>query len=100
LWSVTTAGESLGEITFTIGSRGAQKGRKVRQQLWAKEVELPAGSGSVVKATCIIARETDPPEGAEVVEWRLQTNRSATTRDEVIELVDWYHARWKIESVP
>jgi hypothetical protein len=97
LWSTTTAGEPLGEITFTIGPRGAQKGRKVRQQLWAKEVELPAGRGSVVKATCVIAREIDPPEGAEAVEWRLLTNRSATTLDDVIELIDWYRARWEIE---
>ena len=97
LWSTTTAGEALGEITFTIGARGEQKGRKVRQQLWAQEVALPAGRGSVVKATCIIAREIDPPEGAEAVEWRLLTNRSATTLAQVIELIDWYRARWEID---
>ena len=45
---------------------------------------LPAGRGSVVKATCVIAREIDPPEGAEAVEWRLLTHRSATTLDDVI----------------
>ncbi|WP_441295166.1 IS4 family transposase [Massilia glaciei] len=97
LWSTTTAGEPLGEITFMMGPRGTQKGRKVRQQLWAKEVDLPAGRATTVKATCIIAREIDTPVGSEAVEWRLLTNRSATTLDEVVELVEWYCARWEIE---
>lgn len=97
LWSTTTAGDALGCITFAIGSRDGQKGRIVRQQLWAKEVELPAGRGGTVKATCIIAREIDPPKGVEPIEWRLLTNRSATTLEQVVELVDWYRARWEIE---
>ena len=31
LWASTVDGEALGEITFTIGPRDKQKGRKVRQ---------------------------------------------------------------------
>ena len=31
------------------------------------------------------------------MEWRLLTNRSAPTLDDVIELIDWYRARWDIE---
>ncbi|MET2544713.1 IS4 family transposase, partial [Ralstonia pseudosolanacearum] len=30
-------------------------------------------------------------------EWRLLTNREATTLHEAIELIDWYRARWEIE---
>jgi hypothetical protein len=97
LWTHTLDGESLGEIAFTIGPREKQKGRKVRQQLWAKRVTLPAGRGITVEATCIIAREIDPPPGVEPIEWRLLTNRTATTLDELIELIDWYRARWEVE---
>ena len=58
---------------------------------------MPAGRGIKVEATCIIAREIDAPADVEPIEWRLLTNRSATTSEEVIELIDWYRARWDIE---
>jgi hypothetical protein len=35
--------------------------------------------------------------GVQLVEWRLLTNRDATTVDAVAELIDWYRARWEIE---
>ncbi|WGG52761.1 IS4 family transposase [Rugamonas sp. DEMB1] len=97
LWAHTLDGAPVGEISFTIGARDKQKGRKVRQQLWAKRVELPARRGAKIAATCVIAREIDAPAGVEPIEWRLLTNRSATTSEEVIELIDWYRARWEIE---
>lgn len=97
LWAHTLDGAPLGEISFTIGARDKQKGRIVRQQLWAKRVELPARRGVKIAATCLIAREIDAPAGAEPIEWRLLTNRTATTVAEVIELIDWYRARWEIE---
>jgi hypothetical protein len=97
LWARTVDGESLGEITFTIGPRDKQKGRQVRQQLWAKRVALPAGRGVTVAATCIIAREIDTPAGEDPIEWRLLTNRTASVLEDVIELINWYRARWEIE---
>ncbi len=97
LWAHTLDGAPVGEIGFAIGARDKQKGRKVRQQLWAKRVELPARRGVKIAATCLIAREIDAPAGVEPIEWRLLTNRTATTADEVIELIDWYRARWEIE---
>ena len=97
LWSHTLDGAPVGEISFVIGARDKQKGRKVRQQLWTRSVELPARRGAKIAATCVIAREIDAPAGVEPIEWRLLTNRTATTVDEVIELIDWYRARWEIE---
>lgn len=97
LWAHTLDGAPVGEISFVIGARDKQKGRKVRQQLWAKRVELPARRGVKIAATCVIAREIDAPAGVEPIVWRLLTNRTASTADEVIELIDWYRARWEIE---
>ncbi|MFV8612066.1 IS4 family transposase, partial [Ralstonia pseudosolanacearum] len=37
------------------------------------------------------------PAGVKPIEWRLLTNREATTLHEAIELIDWYRARWEIE---
>ena len=98
LWWHTCTGEPLGEIVFTMGSRHGQKARKVRQQLWARRVSLPAGKAGTVSATCIVAREIGAPAGTKPVEWRLLTNREAPTAADVVELIDWYRARWEIET--
>lgn len=96
LWAHTTSGEAMGEITFTMPARDGQKSRKVRQQLWAREVGISAGK-QTVSATCIVAREIDAPKGAKPVEWRLLTNRAAPVVEDIIELINWYLARWEIE---
>lgn len=97
LWAHTCAGEPLGEIVFTRGSRHGQKAREVRQQLWARPVKIPAGKAGPVAVTCIVAREIDAPAGVKPVEWRLLTNRAAPKTADVVELIDWYRARWEIE---
>ena len=97
LWAHTTHGPALGEIEFALAARPGVKARTVRQQLWARQVELPAGKGKLVSATCIVAREVGAPAGVKPIEWRLLTNRAATTADEIAQLIDWYRARWEIE---
>jgi hypothetical protein len=97
LWAHTCAGEVLGQIEFAMPARHGVKARMVRQQLWARRVELPAGKGKTISATCIVAREFDAPAGAKPIEWRLLTNRDAETTEAVVELIDWYRARWEIE---
>jgi len=97
LWSYAQAGEPLGEIVFTMAVRHGQKARQVRQQLWARRIEIPAGKTGSVWVTCIVASEIGAPEGVTPVQWRLLTNREASTLADVIELIDWYRARWEIE---
>lgn len=97
LWEATTSGAPLGEITFAIGSRENQKGRTVRQQLWAHEVEIKDGEKGRITVTCVVAREVGAPVGVKPIEWRLLTNRTVTTQEQAVELIDWYRARWEIE---
>lgn len=97
LWATTTQGIPLGEIAFTLGSRHGVKARQVRQRVWLQRIELPAGVGQSVAAICLVAREFDAPSGVKPIEWRLLTNRDATTLQQAIELIDWYRARWEIE---
>jgi IS4 transposase len=78
-------------------ARGTQKARSVRQQLWARAVEIADGKAGKVMATCIVAREIDAPKGSKPVEWRLLTNRQSLTLAGAIECIDWYRARWEIE---
>lgn len=63
LYAHTTDGEARGQIEFTMAARSGIKARKVRQQLWARRVELRGGNDKIVIATCIVAREVDVPAG-------------------------------------
>jgi hypothetical protein len=97
LWASVTAGAPLGEVRFTLPARHGQKAREVRQQVWAKRMELSDGQRGRVMATCIVAREVDAPAGVKPLEWRLLTNREAATFEAAAELIDWYRARWEME---
>ena len=97
LWEHAAEGEPSGEMSFVMPSREGQKARTVRQQLWAKRVNLPMGKDQSVSVTCIVAQEINAPDGVKPVVWRLLTNREAPTLDDIIQLIDWYRARWEIE---
>jgi hypothetical protein len=97
LWEYATHDEAVGEIAFPMAARQGVKARTVRQRLWLRRVQLPASKGKSVAATCLVAREFDAPAGVKPIEWRLLTNRTATTLDEATELIEWYRARWEIE---
>jgi hypothetical protein len=98
LWAHTTEGAPLGEISFQMPARKDTKARPVRQQLWARSIELPTGKkGATVTVTCVVAREIDTPPGATPVEWRLLTNRTVDNASDAVALIDWYRARWEIE---
>ena len=95
LWSRVTAGESVREIRFTLASRhGTACARGGATGVWAQAVQLPDGQGGWVQATCIVAREMEPPAGDKPVEWRLLTNLPVTSLEEAARMIDWYRARW------
>lgn len=94
LWDKVDASQALGEIAFILPGRAGQKAREVKQELRAQRVKLPGQAGSV---TCVVAQEIGAPAGITPVVWRLLTNREAQDTDAIVELVDWYRARWEIE---
>ena len=79
-------------------ARQGQAAREVRQQVWARRIALPDGQGGRLWITCLIAKERNPPEGIKPIEWRLLTNREATSFEAVAKLIDGYRARWEIET--
>jgi hypothetical protein len=95
LWETVHASEVLGHISFVLPGRSGQKAREVRQELRSQRVMLPGRAG--VTLTCVEAYEVDAPAGVKPVIWRLVTNREAGDARALIELVDWYRARWEIE---
>ncbi|WP_436231378.1 IS4 family transposase, partial [Caballeronia sp. LjRoot29] len=95
LWETVHASKVLGHISFVLPGRSGQQAREVRQELRSQRVTLPGRAG--VKLTCVEAYELDAPAGVKPVIWRLVTNREADDAHGLIELVDWYRARWEIE---
>lgn len=97
LWASVLETEPLGDIRFNLPARKGQKARPVHQQVWAKRVKIRVGPNDTIEASCVIAREIDPPAGVKALEWRLLTNREAPDFEAAVQLIDWYRARWEIE---
>jgi hypothetical protein len=98
LWDRLPRGEPLGEIEFTLPAAPDRPTRLVRQTLYRHAVMLPAHHGHpAVTVTAVLVREEHPPAGEKAIEWRLLTNRTAETLEQVVELIDWYRRRWLVE---
>lgn len=79
-------------------NRETQKAREVRQQFWACSVEISDGSKTGrITVTCVVAREIGAAKNIKSVKWRFLTNRQIFGVEEVIERINWYRSRWKIE---
>lgn len=97
LWEQVGQAKMLGEIQFYLPPRAGRQGRQLTQQLRSLRVRFADGDSGTFEVTALLAREINPPEGEKAVEWRLLTNRLASTPDEAAELIDWYRCRWEIE---
>ncbi|MFO7641166.1 MAG: IS4 family transposase [Candidatus Competibacteraceae bacterium] len=98
LWARLAQSEALGEVEFTVPAAPDRPARLVRQTLYRTVVTLPAHHGQpAVTVTAILAREERPPDGQPAIEWRLLTNRTAETLEQVVELIDGYRRRWLVE---
>jgi hypothetical protein len=97
LWEQVGLAKVLGEIQFYLPPRPGRQGREVVQQLRSLRVHLPDGHGGTFEVTALLAHEISPPIGEKPVEWRLLTNRLASTLKAAAELIDWYRCRWEIE---
>ncbi len=98
LWNRVVESEALGEVEFTLPAAPDRPARRIRQTLYRERIILPVRKGKpVVTVTAILAREKDPPVGEEGIEWRLLTNRTADTLEDVVQLIDWYRRRWLVE---
>jgi len=58
----------------------------------------PGSLPPTIAVNLVCAKEVDPPEGEEPVDWILATNLPISTVHEVIRVVDTYKARWRIEE--
>ena len=96
LWSGFSDEHLVGKIVFDLPRGRGRPGRKVHQHVFVRRVRLHTAQGGV-EAAALLAREQNPPKGAEPVTWRLLSSCAVATLEDAGRLIDWYRARWEIE---
>jgi hypothetical protein len=51
-----------------------------------------------IKVYVVSAKEINPPENTEAIDWTLLTNIPVNNMNDAIERINWYKLRWKIEE--
>ena len=97
LWDQVMAQTPIGRIRFMLPAGRGRKSRMVEQDIRLQRLSLKDKSKGHIEVTCLIASEVSAPEGTKPVQWRLLSNREASTLEQASELIDWYRARWEIE---
>jgi hypothetical protein len=95
----------VGQRTVLVGGRDGKAARQATIAFAAGAVRvLPPKKkrgkhrGVPLLLWVVIAREVNPPPAEEAVEWILLTNRAASTREEIVAVLDWYERRWTAED--
>lgn len=102
IWNQLEKQPILGTIKFAIEAQGTRKAREVEQTVRSARMTLraPYRAGyrfTNVKINAVLAREENPPEGEEPIEWLLLTSMNVDTFEQAITLLEWYTCRWEIE---
>ena len=115
VWAALEARPVLGMRAVTIRQRGGQLGsvrqsereprcaREAQVELRGATLELKPPSGkataySPLTVNVLLARERQPAEGEQAIEWMLLTSEPVTTAAQANAVVDWYSQRWMIEE--
>lgn len=99
------------EILLEVPKKASQKARKANIEIKYTYGSIPIRAPSLygskntghkindkVALYAIRAKEVNPPEGVEAIDWTLLTNVPVTSFEEAIEKINWYKLRWKIEE--
>lgn len=98
LWQKLKNAESVGEVEFTISTRGDRKARKVKQQLKAISVTLtPSHKKKAILVNAVMAIEEKPPEGEEPLIWIFITDLLIKTFEDICKVIEYYLCRWQVE---
>lgn len=93
--------EASGIQNVKIPRRGKQTPRVVQLEVRFAEVKLkpPQRKPKLEEITvwAVLAKEIDPPEGVDPIEWMLLTTMEVANFDQAVEKLDWYTIRWGIE---
>jgi len=97
----------IGNYAIELAQKGKRKKRVVELEIMAKQVTfMPAERSSKALANdlrpitlnVVIAREKNPIDTEEVLEWMLLTTEPITSFDEIRQITRYYELRWRIED--
>lgn len=105
LHAVARRAESAGSYTVEVGATGQQPARKATVQFSWMAVRLmppkhPRGKHSQEPLPVWVVRvwESNPPPGAEPLEWFLLTNEPMKSAPTARQAITWYECRWVVEE--
>lgn len=92
----------LGTRELELPRTPKRKARRATLEIRAQRVTLKAPYRKhtdlpTVEINAVSVREVNPPEGEEAIDWLLITSLPIGTKDEVLQVVDYYTGRWPIE---
>lgn len=86
----------------SLPARGGRPKRQAELAIRAERSEIRApqrrGGAELCEVHVVYAKEENPPEGAEGVEWTLLTTEPIGTEPDLRRILDHYTGRWKIEE--
>ncbi|NCC41647.1 MAG: IS4 family transposase [Gammaproteobacteria bacterium] len=101
LWELLPRQPVLGGCVLHIPGRGGRPARTAALELRAVPIDLQPPKrlkgATPLRLWAIDAREINPPDDQESIEWLLLTTVPTTTLEEALERLCWYAARWNIE---
>lgn len=92
----------IGVIEFNLSKTKDNNIRKVKQEIRALAVPLKAPrrigkEPQDVTVNVVFAKEVNAPRGVEPIEWVILTSLPIVTKEEALQVVEWYLCRWQIE---
>ncbi|MCM1001617.1 MAG: IS4 family transposase, partial [Wolbachia endosymbiont of Melophagus ovinus] len=99
------------KISLEVIKDGHQRSRKANIEIKYMEGYIPIRAPYIygskdtahkindkIPVYVVSAKEIDPPEGLEAIDWTLLTNVPVNNTLDAIERINWYKLRWKIEE--
>lgn len=100
LWKTVSLQPVSGIQEIKVPRRGNRRSRVATLEVRFSEVTLkqPISKGKrQLTIWAVLARESDPPEGSEPIEWLLLSTLEVSTFAQAVEKLSWYTIRWSIE---
>jgi hypothetical protein len=100
LWETVSRQPVSGIQAIKVPRRGNRRSRVASLEVRFSEVHLKTPGnkpGRELTIWAVLAREINPPEDGEPIEWLLLTTLEVSTFDQAVEKLQWYTRRWSIE---
>ena len=101
LWEFMGGHPAADTLDVQIPPRGGRKARTAQVVLRFAQVTLKPPQNmkdrKALKIWAVLAREDDPPDGTDALEWMLLTTAPTVTAADAAERLQWYCRRWGIE---